>query len=57
MESNKAVIEMSRGKECKGSVRFETKNDDAAATNVYVSRASKELASAQKIRVTLEVLS
>ncbi len=55
----KIVIEMTRGKECVGSVRFEVPKalaDKVAATNVYISRKAAALVNAGRVRVTIEAL-
>lgn len=51
----KTTITLKRDKECKGSVRFATEDDKAPVSNVYVSRAIPEVATAQTITVTVEV--
>lgn len=48
-------IKMQRDKECKGSIRFSTKDEDAPITNVYISREVKEVAFAKEVTIYLEV--
>jgi hypothetical protein len=50
------TVELKREKDCKGSVRFTTDNEQAAVTNVYVSRAMKGINEAKKVRVTIEII-
>ena len=50
---SKVVIPMKAGKQCKGSIRFETDDEKAAVTNVYVSRALPGINEAKEILVQL----
>lgn len=52
--STAVVIELDRGKECKGSVRFETPLETAAVTNIYLSRIVPQAATAKRVRLTVE---
>jgi hypothetical protein len=60
MKANKqntaVTVTMNRDKDCKGSVRFATTDEQAAVTNVYVSRALPGVNDAKQVRVTVEVL-
>ena len=52
-KSSKAEVVMVNGKDCKGSVRYETADPNAVATNIYVSRKfMSEMPG--KIKVTIE---
>lgn len=55
--SEAVVIEMSKDKDCKGSVRFATADVNAVVTNVYVSRAMPGASAAKAVRITIEVVS
>ena len=49
----RAVIEMSPDKECKGSVRYATDDEDAPVRNIYLSRSfAKPMP--EKITVTIQ---
>ena len=50
------TVTLNRGKECKGSVRFETDNNLAPLTNVYLSRTVPFAQTAKTIRVTVEIV-
>lgn len=50
------TVQLSKDKDCKGSVRFATADEKAPVTNVYVSRAMQGISAAQTIRVTVEIL-
>ena len=52
---SKVVIPMKVGKQCKGSIRFETDDEKAEVTNVYVSRTLPGINEAKEITVTIEV--
>lgn len=49
------TFELIRDKECKGSVRFATNDDQALVTNIYVSRATPGINSAKRVKLTLEI--
>lgn len=49
------TIKMTVEKPCKHSIRFGTKDPDAAISNVYVSRAVSGVNEAQSVTVTLSV--
>lgn len=58
-ETKPVSILLDKGKECKGSIRFETlKPHDAETpiTNVYVSRALPWVNAATRIKITVEIV-
>lgn len=57
-EGAHVILQLHRGKECKGSVRFEAAPEivDPAFSNIYLSRTLPFVATAKKIRVTVEVV-
>ena len=50
-------IQLIKDKDCKGSVCFKTKDNLAPLSSIYVNRTFVEIATAQNIRVTIEILS
>lgn len=50
------TVELTKKKDCKGSVCFETKDNLAELSSVYVNRIFPAINSAQKVRVTVEVI-
>lgn len=55
-KSSPVSIEMPKGKDCKGSVRFETADPNAVVTNIYVDRSMPGISEAKKVKVTVEVI-
>jgi len=55
-----AVVEMTKEKDCKGSVKFSTKAEQpnalVAVDNLYVARSMDGINGAQRIRVTVEII-
>lgn len=47
-------VVLKRDKECKGSVRFATSDDQAIVTNAYISRAWPACATAREVTLTVE---
>ena len=55
MAKTKIVVEMSKAKDTKGAVRFESAAEDAAMRNIYVRKpGGTELG--QRVRVTVEAI-
>jgi len=50
------TVELKRDKDCKGSIRFSTDNEQAAISNVYVSRTMQGINDAKKVKVTIEIV-
>lgn len=48
-------VTLKRDKECKGSVRFATDDEQAPVTNLYISRSVPEVNGAQSVKVTVEI--
>lgn len=54
--SKTTTVELTKDKDCKGSVRFITDDIKAAVSNVYVSRAMNGINDAKRVRITVEIL-
>lgn len=50
------TVELTKDKDCKGSVRFATTDDKAPVSNVYISRQWAEIGAAQRVKVTVEIV-
>jgi hypothetical protein len=55
-QTQTATVELTKDKDCKGSVRFVTDDIKAPVSNVYVNRAMNGINDAKKVRVTIEVI-
>ena len=55
-ENNQTKVELTKDKDCKGSIRFATENPKAPVSNVYVSREMPGINTASKVIITIEVI-
>ena len=49
-------VSLTRDKECRGSVRFATKDKEAPVTNLYISRKVPEVNNAETVQVSIQLL-
>lgn len=56
MKDKTASVELTKKKDCKHSVAFETDENGAALSGAYINRSMPGIAEAQKIRVTVEII-
>lgn len=55
MDTKTENIALKRDKECRGSVRFKTTDENVAVDNVYVSRSVPGIETAKSVTVTVQV--
>lgn len=49
-------IVLTKKKDCKGSVAFECKDSLSSLSSIYINRTFVPVATAQKVKVTIEVV-
>ena len=56
MDTKTTTVELTKKKDCKGSVCFENKDTVTAVSSIYINRSFAAVNNAKKVRVTIEVV-
>ena len=56
MDKKQTTIELTKDKDCKGSVRFANEENVVSLSSIYINRSFAAINDAKKVRVTIEVI-